>query len=624
MVVMLHGEHNTCGDNAFPRNDHDNSYVLTGDCSDPAYPVEAPSHLGYAYLAERLASFGYVVISINSNLGINHAPGLMDDFALTLARGRLVLAHLEQWLEWSDIGGVPNGVAMDPDAFVGKLDFAEVGLFGHSRGGEGVRAAQTQYLEMGSPWPAKIPGLTIQAIYEAAPTNYQELIPLGVPWHVSIGTCDQDVDEGSGAGVFASTFGSFWEPTFSPKSLWWVHGANHNFFNTQWQVEEMSAQYCDEDYSATPPLFVDGSGGSLSQQYTMVSSVIPFFRQHVGTPAPFIEHKGFANPLWELDQTLVATARVDREFLPSPGQSAVYVLDDFDDMDQMGLHGQPFVTNGVQIQEEWFSQNSGFNVPRARVTWQNGGPTTTLDLLFAAGGNGEDLSAYQTLDFRVARTESQLNAAPTTSFSVQLLGPGGQVSAPISTAAAVDLVGPYHMVVTHTVRLRLVDFGMALDKIRGVRFVFDESESGEVWLDDVLFSKAGYAIVGYYPFPGGKLPPPSPSEPLPVPPIYTGTVRHLGYGIGYWSDGTTETVHELEVSSAQPLVDGALPARLAIGEDIIEVSRPCRYSSTGGACTIFQLTESQYQSLTVGDPMFLVYDSPNRPRWDLGLFTTRL
>ena len=47
-----------------------------------------PSHEGYAYFAERLASYGYIVVSINANRGVNAAPGVAGDLGLNLRRGR--------------------------------------------------------------------------------------------------------------------------------------------------------------------------------------------------------------------------------------------------------------------------------------------------------------------------------------------------------------------------------------------------------------------------------------------------------------------------------------------------------------------------------------------------------
>ena len=52
----------------------------------------------------------------------------------------------------------------------GKLDFAQVGLMGHSRGGEGMRAALAQLRDPGSPWPGRIGAdLRIRSVYEIGP-----------------------------------------------------------------------------------------------------------------------------------------------------------------------------------------------------------------------------------------------------------------------------------------------------------------------------------------------------------------------------------------------------------------------------------------------------------------------
>src|SRR5262249_37931175 len=96
LVVFLHGNHGTCG--AFfcraaicgvplqlpdgPRIDDRIDYTFTGTCpragegNPPAEAdyVVAPSHEGYAYLAEQLASHGYLVVSINANRGITAGP----------------------------------------------------------------------------------------------------------------------------------------------------------------------------------------------------------------------------------------------------------------------------------------------------------------------------------------------------------------------------------------------------------------------------------------------------------------------------------------------------------------------------------------------------------------------
>jgi len=109
--------------------------------------VVTPNHLGYAYLANRLASWGYFVCSINANRGITAGGGVAGDFGLNLARGRLVLRHLQQLSRWNQgVDALPASLGLPANGLVGKLDFNNIGLMGHSRGGEGMRAA---WIDMG-------------------------------------------------------------------------------------------------------------------------------------------------------------------------------------------------------------------------------------------------------------------------------------------------------------------------------------------------------------------------------------------------------------------------------------------------------------------------------------------
>jgi hypothetical protein len=147
------------------------------------------------------------VISINANRGITGPSGLGPDPFLIFARGRLVLRHL-QLLSRANAGNGPppiplpiggattaptpalvNGI--NPSTiFHGKLDLGSVGLMGHSRGGEGVRAAYTLYTlgdhGPGEPnWRDLIPGLNVKGIFEIAPTDSVGTInPDGTAWNV--------------------------------------------------------------------------------------------------------------------------------------------------------------------------------------------------------------------------------------------------------------------------------------------------------------------------------------------------------------------------------------------------------------------------------------------------------
>src|SRR5690242_18186685 len=140
LVVFLHGNHATCGRIAGAGQGHldiNVEYTFDGMCP-PGYIV-VRSDQGYSYLAERLASWGYIVVSINANRGVNAAPGYaappgsgisVADRGLNLRRGRLLLRHLEQLFRWN-AGTDPTPTALGFN-LTGKLDFSNVGLFGHS------------------------------------------------------------------------------------------------------------------------------------------------------------------------------------------------------------------------------------------------------------------------------------------------------------------------------------------------------------------------------------------------------------------------------------------------------------------------------------------------------------
>src|SRR5262249_32112869 len=164
LLVFLHGNHFTCGRcsvglpdadghcSSGPRIDDSPQYTTSGTC--PANYVVTPNHAGYGYLATQLASWGYLVVSINVNRGINAGSGVLGDSGLNLVRGRMILRHLELLSRWNQgLDPTPSSLGID---LTGKIDFSNVGLMGHSRGGEGIRAAYQQYRDSGSIWPPRI------------------------------------------------------------------------------------------------------------------------------------------------------------------------------------------------------------------------------------------------------------------------------------------------------------------------------------------------------------------------------------------------------------------------------------------------------------------------------------
>ncbi len=201
LVLFLHGRHSYCY-NPSGRGGDDWSWP----CKPPM--KEIPSHLGYDYIQQVLASQGFATVSIRVN-GIN-----AQDFRLTDggadARAKIVQVHLDHWTE----------LAADHD-----VDLSRVVLVGHSRGGEGVNRASIQ-IPLDAPY--RIVGQVL-----LAPTDFGTQTAPYVPTTTVLPYCDGDVFDLQGQR-FTDSARDLAANDTSLKSSVMVQGANHNFFNTEW------------------------------------------------------------------------------------------------------------------------------------------------------------------------------------------------------------------------------------------------------------------------------------------------------------------------------------------------------------------------------------------------------
>jgi hypothetical protein len=210
LVLFLHGRHSTCyrgGPTGEP----------SGDWPCPAGWRPVPSHTGYRYITDVLASQGYLTVSIAAN-GINGQDGLFLDGGAS-ARSQLVRHHLAQWAEWTNFGGDPWG-----DRFRGRVDMEAVVLVGHSRGGEGVeRAAIDTHPD--DPW-------LIQGLVLIGPTAFGRQVAAGVHTAVLLPFCDGDVSDLQGQQYVDIGRSLTFDRALRTSVM--AMGTNHNFYNTEW------------------------------------------------------------------------------------------------------------------------------------------------------------------------------------------------------------------------------------------------------------------------------------------------------------------------------------------------------------------------------------------------------
>lgn len=423
VVLLLHGRHFNCDpDGSFSSNlntqcDSYPTLCLRAKCTYDFQRI--PSHEGHDYLMEKLASLGFFVISVSA-----HELQLYDEQWNFAARGRLVLRFLDKLRDWTQMGSDPFG-----GRFAGKLDMSRIGLVGHSRGGEGVVAAQS----LNPNWPpeSKTPAPhSIKAIVAIAPTDGN---PIERPYDVKdssyllvLGSRDGDVGR-TGFRVYdraypETTLGCVSIAGRLPKAIAYAYSANHNYFNTIWTDER------DSEYWATSPnLWVGAKDDSTStpklsaaaQRRVALTAIVPFLR-------------------WQLRGEENYREVLTGEHRFAQGPSEVFwtfqdgwrkTVDDFEQLPAYNTSTNPILTSnalgGAQTLGDFSFLSEGLfftgdlNVPLQRfspTTWEaTWGPDHSKWLVttWESGKQGRiesylppchaDLSAYRYLSLRAAK-----------------------------------------------------------------------------------------------------------------------------------------------------------------------------------------------------------------------------
>lgn len=248
--------------------DPNNSDILAGTGRFPVVVIvhgqhdwTKPNHRGYIYLQEELASWGIVSVSVDTNAA--NALGSWIEMRAEMVLGALDTLH--------DLDADMNS------RFHQRLDFNNVGLMGHSRGGDAVVRAAIINADASARALANIKNkYTIKAVCSLAPADVSgtakgflcraRLVDPGAdayspnglnPTHcryyaVVYGALDGDV---SGLDKAKGEFGTgfrHYDRSKSQKSMVFLDACNHNSFNDVWTTQEQLLPIHDPSRVASP------------------------------------------------------------------------------------------------------------------------------------------------------------------------------------------------------------------------------------------------------------------------------------------------------------------------------------------------------------------------------------
>jgi len=502
VILFMHGRHATCFVGG--------SALLQWPCTAQG-SQSIPSYRGYDYVAEAIASHGYVVVSVSAN-GVNAVDNSVFDLG-ALARAELLQKHLDILNTFNTTGGAPFGTK-----FVGKLDLTRVGTMGHSRGGEGVVRHKVLNDSLGAPYG-------IKAVFPLAPVDFNRFVVNNAALNVLLPYCDGDVSDLQGVHFYDDARYNV-PGDQSPKHYELVMGANHNFYNTIWSPSSPFPGTANDWLAFVPGGRSDSQCGTVrgnqrlteaQQRGTGLAYMSAFFRTYVGgetqfipiltgdAPPPasaqtnnlFVSYHAPDNPALRLDVNRLLT-ETNLTVNTLGGAATQTGLTPYDLCG--GNAPQPAVclpgqSNARQPHTTPSARSSARGLSQLRTGWNNMTGNYRNDIPSTLG----NVSGFQAVQFRVSVNFADarnleglaqdfrvvLTDASGASSSVRVSDVSGALYFPPGS------VGPVPKVVLNTVRVPLSAFGgVNLNAVRSVQFVFDERFQGAVLVTDLAFASA--------------------------------------------------------------------------------------------------------------------------------------
>lgn len=438
---------------------------------------------GYLYLCSLLASHGIIAASIDVNFLNGFNQGENDGRAI------VHLEHIKQFQLWNRQSGHP---------LKGKVDLSRVMIVGHSRGGEAVGHASIFNSMSSIQFDPQSPpiafdgseglgpyGFNLRAVVSIAPTD-QQYIPLSGSTKIDHnylllhGSRDADVFTFEGYKTYDRShtvdLNNPTQPAQGFKSLLWIHGANHNYFNSVWQQESSNTIERNQQEQIAKVYISAIAQATLQDRYEYFN----LLKNHaVGVKAGWLPTINFVSQF----------QAPDRRFIQHFEESILTVSEPIvGRVDATKIDAQKLSFNGTSPFDNLFQETQGL-----RLEWNNRDHSYRVQL----ASNTLDVDQFKFLAFRIGQSiEANNPAGQDQDFTIEVSNGSNQVTLSASSINRViypdriddSVEGSFARTVLQTFFIpiqQLQSEGLNFESLTEIKFVFDRVPSGTLYFDEL-------------------------------------------------------------------------------------------------------------------------------------------
>lgn len=449
------------------------------------------SDTGYSYIGELLASRGIIAVSVDENF-LNSSmfydmPFLESISDENPARAVVLLEHINQWYQWNKDSS---------SQFYNKVDFENIALIGHSRGGEAVAISSAfakldSYPDNGSikfDYPFQIK--TVVAIAPTdklySPSNL-DLKLEGVNYLLLQGTMDSNPFVGADMYRRVDTSDKGF------KSQVWMQNANHGQFNSSWGSKDGTGLtnlifngqnlMTMEEQQKSAKVFISAFLEATLHNKNEYFDLFKNFSQGSKWLPPYL----YITDYEENNSIILDDFENEFDLGSSSSKMVSYSAEGFDIWSKSNLLGKGINTNRA-MKLSWSESNSSKNPPILKANFENAN-LTVGDTLHISICSGKSIPTENNISFKIKLTDINGNSS-----QLDINDFGGVVN-PIDSSI---IKYPFEIIlgsseeVLQQVCIPTSQFNGLKEKIISMEWIFDNKDNKNIktlYIDDLRVEK---------------------------------------------------------------------------------------------------------------------------------------